>query len=367
MTIALLRFPFLVQKVIFEEIDLLAVLSIAMLSKKSNATARACLRQHKYHLRYFENVSFQLVRKFSNEDGNTLVLALLDRSLVESPYQLWPIGYQEVPIESTSNESSGTILTLTKVYCDNTSDFAMETLQYLSRLLPKLSLTLKLKTQNVETFRRIMQSVRSVNELKEIDVGSFDNGSGPQDELVKLILDESHRAKNLFVYFQTSDNFVYPTSVPFSFDSVFMTTPGWISRDHFIRMFLSCKKVQLQWKDFDDEDLTAIFKAWTEGSSLEYLEFVGAGIFHQGKTLDNILEEFPGAVPVRIAEIPTGLSTGLHFVRFGEGKCYLIQRKNGQTKALVCIYHYSVILTTNFQIGNEVDVLAARIEEELHF
>ncbi|EGT57593.1 hypothetical protein CAEBREN_18177 [Caenorhabditis brenneri] len=360
MTIALLRFPFLVQKVIFEEIDLLAVLSIKMLSKKFDETVRVCLRHHKYHLRYVEDVSFRLERKFSNEDGgNMLVLALLNRSLVELPCQLWRIGDQEVPVESTSNESNGTISTLTKVYCDSVSDFAMETLQYLSRLLPKLSLTLKLKTENVETFRKIMQSVRSVNELKEIEVGTFDgSGLGPQDELVKLILDESRRTKNLFLYFPTSDNFVYPTSVPFSFDSVLMATAGWVSRDHFIKMFLSCKKVQLQWKNFDFEDLNAIFKAWIEGSSLEYLEFVGTS---KGKTLDSILEKFPGAVPVRIAKIPF---KGPQFVRFDEGKCYLIQRNNEQ--ALVCIFKYSVILTTNFQIGNEVDELVARIGE-LHF
>ncbi|CAL2027981.1 unnamed protein product [Caenorhabditis brenneri] len=366
MTIGLHRFPFLVQKVIFEEIDLLAVLYITTLSKKSKATAIACLRHHKYHLRYVEDHSFQLERKFLHEDGHVLVLVLIDQTPPPFPCQIWRIGNQEVPVESTSNESSGTISTITHVYSDNLFDFATETLQYLSRLLSKLSVTIKLKARSVDIFRRTMKSVESAGEIEEINVEEnvWDRDPVSQNELVKSVLDESQKAKKLCVTIPTPDNFEYPTSVPFKFDSISMASTGWISRNHFIKLFLSCKKVQLKWKNFNDEDLAAIFKAWTEGSPLEVLQFLGTQHFYIGKTLDRILEGIPGATPVKNAIVSPGMFTGPRIITFGEGKCYRIQQRDGQTTALVFIYIYSVVLSTKFQIGKEVDEMVARIEEE---
>ncbi|CAL2027982.1 unnamed protein product [Caenorhabditis brenneri] len=338
MTISLLRFPFLVQRQIFEEMGLLEA--------------------------YVQDDSFRLERQFLKENGNTLFLEL--QCFLEPRFQLWRIGNQEVPIISRSIESNGKISTFAQVYPDNYLNFAAETLQFLSRLLPKLSLTLKLKAQNVECFRRTMQSVESVEEIKEISIvrSSWIKNPFPQDELVKLVLDESQRVKNLTVKVQTSDNFEYPTSLPFNFDSISMTSSGWISRDHFIKLFMSCKKVQLQWKNFNEEDLVAIFKAWTEGSLLEVLQFVGAPNFYRGKTLDSILEELPGAAPIRNAIISLGICRRPRVVRFGEGKCFLIQQNDEQTTALVCIVYQSVILTTDFKIGKEVDEMLARIEAE---
>ncbi|CAL2027979.1 unnamed protein product [Caenorhabditis brenneri] len=366
MTIALLRFPFLVQKQIFEEIDLLSVLSITMLSKKSHATARACLRHHNYHLRYVEDQSIRLERKFEKEDGHILILVLIGQTPPPFPFELWRIGNQEIAIESTRNESRGTISTITHVYSDNILDFATETLQYLSRLLPKLSVTLELKARSVESFRKTMKSVESASEIKEINVEEHAWNRDPvsQNEFVKLVLDECQQAKKLCIIIQTPDNFEYPTSVQFKFDSISMVSAEWVSRDHFIKLFLSCKKVQLYSKNFNDEDLAAIFKAWTEGSSLEYLEFVGLGTFYRGKTLNSSLEVLPGAAPVKNALIQTEVFTRSHVETFGEGKCCLIQQNDKQKTALVCINYKSVILTTDFKIGKEVDEMAARIEEE---
>ncbi|EGT57621.1 hypothetical protein CAEBREN_21545 [Caenorhabditis brenneri] len=250
MTIGLLRFPFLVQKQIFEEIDLLAVLSITMLSKKSHATAKACLRHHKYHLCYDEDYSILLERKFETEDGHTLDLVLIDQARPLFPYQLWRIGNQEVLIKSTSIESNGSITTLTQVYCDNILDFAMETLQYLSRLLPKLSVTMELKARSVDNFRKTMQSVKSAGEMEEISVVEHIRDRDPvsQHELVKLVLDECQRVKHLTVAIPTPDNFEYPTNMPFNFDSISMDTARWVSKEHFIKLFLSCKQVELHSK-----------------------------------------------------------------------------------------------------------------------
>ncbi|CAL2027980.1 unnamed protein product [Caenorhabditis brenneri] len=366
MTISLLRFPFLVQKVIFEEIDLLALISITMLSKKSKATASACLRHHKYHLRYYEDYSIRLERKFEKEDGQLLVLVLIDPTPPLCPHQMWRIGNQEVLIKSKINESNGTVSTLTHVHSDNVSDFATETLQYLSRLLPKISVTLKLKARTVDTFRKTMKSVKGAGEIKDIKIVEqfWDRDPVSQNELVKLVLDKSQRAKNLSVYFLTAENFEYPLSVPFKFDYVSMISTRWISRDHFIKLFLSCKKVDLKWKNFNDEDLAAIFKAWTEGSPLEVLQFLGTQHFYIGKTLDRILEGIPGATPVKNAIVSPGMFTGPRIITFGEGKCYLIQQNNGQTTALVYNVYQSIMLSTKFQIGKEVDEMVARIEAE---
>ncbi|CAL2027978.1 unnamed protein product [Caenorhabditis brenneri] len=366
MTIGLLRFPFLVQKQIFEEIDLLAVLSITMLSKKSHATAKACLRHHKYHLCYDEDYSILLERKFETEDGHTLDLVLIDQARPLFPYQLWRIGNQEVVIKSTSIESNGSITTLTQVYCDNILDFAMETLQYFSRLLPKLSVTMELKARSVHTFRRTMQSVESAAEIEEINVEEhvWDRDPVSQHELVKLVLDECQRVKQLTVKVQTPNNFEYPTSMPFNFDSVSINTAGWISREHFIKLFLSCKQVELHSKNFNDEDLTAIFKSWTEGSRLEYLQFDGTFGFYNGKTLIEIVGELPGATAVRNAIVSTGSTPRV--VTFGEDECFLIQQNDGQTRALVYIFYQTIMLSTNFRIGKDVDEHAARIEEERH-
>ncbi|EGT57584.1 hypothetical protein CAEBREN_04621 [Caenorhabditis brenneri] len=365
MTIGLLRFPFLVQKVIFEEIDLLSALTIAMLSKKSHATVRTCLRHHNYHLRYDEDYSIRLERKFGKKDGHALVLFLIDQDRPLFSCQLWRIGSQEVFTKSMSTESNGSISTRTSVCCDNKLDFATETLQYLSRLLPKLSLTLKLKARSVETFRKTMKSVESAEEINEISVVEhvWDRDPVSQNEFVKVVLDESQRAKNLSVHFLPSNNFEYPTSVPFKFDYVSMISTSWISRDHFIKLFLSCKKVHLKWKNFEDEDLAAIFKAWTEGSPLEVLQFLGTQNFYLGKILD-FLKQLPGAAPVKNAIISTGIFTRPSIITFGEGKCYLIQQSNGQKTALVYTVYQSIMLSTKFQIGKEVDEMVARIEAE---
>ncbi|CAL2027984.1 unnamed protein product [Caenorhabditis brenneri] len=258
MTISLLCFPFLVQKVIFEEIDLLAVLSITMLSKKSQATARACLRHHKYHLGYDEDYSIQLERKFEKEDGHILDLVLNDGARPLFPCQEWRIGSQEVLIKSTS----------------------------------------------------------------------------------------------------------YPTSMPFNFDSISMDTARWVSKEHFIKLFLSCKQVELDSKNFNNADLTAIFKSWTEGSRLEYLQFEGTFGFYHGKTLTEVVRELPGATAVRNAIVPAGST--FRTVTFGEDECFLIQQNDGQTRALVYIVYRTIVLSTNFQIGKDVDEHAARIEEGRH-
>ncbi|CAL2027975.1 unnamed protein product [Caenorhabditis brenneri] len=270
------------------------------------------------------------------------------------PIKIFTLYYQE-------------IITVVHIYCQSKPDFALKILQRLLNFLPKVSLTLKFKSQNVESFRRTMESVEGVNEIKEIDFGYFfwHPDQVPHDELVKLILEKSQRAKSLRVTVSTSDKFEYPTSgVPFKFDSVSMACTDWISRDHFIELFLSCKKVELHWKDFDDEDLAAIFRAWTEGSALKFLRFTGTDNFYQRKTLDNILKEHPGAAPVKNALIQTEVFTRSHVETFGEGKCFLIQRNDAQTTALVCILTQSIILTTDFKIGKEVDEMVARIEEE---
>ncbi|CAL2027977.1 unnamed protein product [Caenorhabditis brenneri] len=365
MTISLLRLPFLVQRQIFEETGLLEALSIAMLSKKSQATVRACLRHHKYHLRYVEDKNIRLERKFLNGNGHILVLLLNDQTPPPASFQQWRFGSHEVAIKSKSKESNGVIATFTNVVTDNISNFATGILQYLSSLRPKLSLTLE--NSNAEKIRRIVQSVESVKEIKDINFVRpyWNRNKGPQDELVKLVLDECQRAKNLNVAIPTSDSFVYPiTTMPFNFDSIFMTTARWVSREHFIKMFLSCKKVQLQWKNFTDDDLTAIFKAWTEGSRLEYLELEGTFDFYRGKKLGSVFRQFPGAAPVRNAIVPEWSIPISEVVRFGEGKCYRMQQRDAQTTALVCINNKSVILTTDFKIGKEVDEMAARIEEE---
>ncbi|CAL2027983.1 unnamed protein product [Caenorhabditis brenneri] len=366
MTISLLRFPFLVQKEIFEEIDLLAVLSITTLSKKSQAIVIACLRHHKYHLCYDEDYNILLERKFGKEDGHILNLVLIDQARPLFPCQLRRIGNQEVPIKSTTIESNGLITTLTEVYCDNILDFAMETLQYLSRLLPRLSVTMELKAHDVDTFRRTMRSVESVGEIKEITVvESFRNRyPDPQDEYVKLVLEESQRVKQLAIRVRTSDNFEYPTRVPFQFDSISMVSAGWISREHFIKLFLSCKTVVLERKNFNNEDLVAIFKSWTDGSRLEYLQFHGTFGFYHGKTLTEIVGELPGATAVRNAIVPTGST--FRVVTFGEDECFLIQQSDGQTRALVYIVYHTIMLSTNFRIGKDVDEEVARIEEERH-
>ncbi|EGT57553.1 hypothetical protein CAEBREN_06920 [Caenorhabditis brenneri] len=365
MTIRLLRFPFLVQKQIFEEMGLLEALSIAMLSKKSQATVRACLRHHKYHLRYVDDQNIRVERKLPNGNGHILVLLLNDRTPPPVSFQLWRFGNHEVAIKSKSKESNGVIATFTNVVSDNISNFATEILQYLSSLRPKLSLTLGIS--NAEKIRRIMKSVESVEEIKKISVlrPSWNSNKSPHDELVKLVLDECQRAKNLSVSIPTSDNFVYPiTTMPFNFDSIFMSTARWVSREHFIKMFLSCKKVQLQWKNFTDEDLTAIFKSWTEGSRLEYLELEGTFDFYRGKKLGGVFRGIPGAAPVRNAIVPGWSIPNSEVVSFGGGKCYRVQQRDGQTTALVCINYKSVILTTDFKIGKEVDDMVARIEEE---
>ncbi|EGT57642.1 hypothetical protein CAEBREN_01311 [Caenorhabditis brenneri] len=337
-----------------------------MLSKKSHATAKVCLRHHKYHLWYDEDYSILLERKFETEDGHVLNLVLNDGARPLFPCQQWRIGNQEVPIKSTSIESNGSITTLTEVYCDNILDFAIETLQYLSRLLPRLSVTMELKAHDVDTFRRTMRSVESVGEIKEITVvESFRNRyPDPQDEYVKLVLEESQRVKQLAIRVRTSDNFEYPTSMPFNFDSVSINTAGWISREHFIKLFLSCKTVVLDRKNFNNEDLVAIFKSWTEGSRLEYFQFHGTFGFYHGKTLTEIVGELPGATAVRNAIVPTG--SAFRVVTFGEDECFMIQQNDGEKRALVYIVYQTIMLSTNFQIGKDVDEHAARIEEVRH-
>ncbi|EGT57588.1 hypothetical protein CAEBREN_25920 [Caenorhabditis brenneri] len=345
MPLALLRFPFLIQKVIFEEIDLLAVLSITTLSKKSRATARetACLRHYKFHLRYLERESFRLEQKFEDQNNNIFDFLLIDQARPPCPCPLWHIGNQEVRIGCS--ESS----TLAYVYSDNISNFATETLRYLSITLPNLSVTLEFRTHDAETFRRTVHSVEGAEEIKEISVGE---SREPQDEFVKVVLDESQRAKNLNLRFSICNNFVYPTRVPLKFDSISMTSAGWISRNTFIKLFLSCKSVELHGKDFKDEDITAIFRAWTEGSSLEFLQFFGNLDFYREKTLGSILEGFAGAAPVRNTFINFWRRGQLHIARPGEGKCYRIQQRNAQTTALVCIVDNYIVLTTNFEIVN---------------
>ncbi|EGT57643.1 hypothetical protein CAEBREN_25830 [Caenorhabditis brenneri] len=367
MNIGLLRFPFLVQKEIFEEIDLLSALSIAMLSKKSHATVRTCLRHHKYHLRYLEDYFIQLERKFGKDDGHALVLVLTDQTPPLLPYQVWRIGEQEALIKSTSSESNETTSTFTHVYSGNLLDFAAATLQFLSRLLRKLYLTLNLKTRNVDNFRKTMKSVENAGEIKEINVVEHVWNRDPvsQHELVKVVLDECQQAKKLCVTIRTPDSFEYATSVPFKFDFVSIVSTGWICRNHFIKLFLSCKKVLLQSKNFDEEDLNAILKAWTEGSPLEQFHFIGTQDFYLGKTLNNILEELPEAAPVRNAIISPEMFAKPRIAKFGEGECFLIQQNDEQTTALVCIVNQSVMLSTNFLIGKEVDEMLARIEEEL--
>ncbi|EGT57562.1 hypothetical protein CAEBREN_07605 [Caenorhabditis brenneri] len=369
MPIKLLRFPFLVQKLIFEEVDLLAVISITMLSKKSNAIARACLSHHRYHLKYMQDDYFQLERKFVNEDGNTLILDFHNGKYchLRSPYQLCRIGKQEVAIESTRTDPDGTLTARTHVFSENYDDFTIETLRYLSTLLPKLSLGLTLRVLDAETFRRTMQSIESVEEIKEMNaVGpSWHRTPVYQDEVAKLVLDECRRAKKLRLAIHTSEDFVYPTTtMPFNFDSINVTSAHWVSRELFIKLFLSCKTVVLDNKDFNDADLTSIFKAWTEGSRLEYLELDGTLNFDQGKTLNSVFEEFPRAAPVKNAIVPAASIRDSWLVKFGEGRCYRIQQRDGQTTALVYIHNYAALLSTKFQIGKEVDEMAAQLEED---
>ncbi|CAL2027985.1 unnamed protein product [Caenorhabditis brenneri] len=324
-------------------------LSIATLSKKSEAIARACIRHHKYHLTYVQD------NWLHNQIWCSLTM----------PYQLWRIGNQEVAIESTSTEPDGTISAHTHVFSDNYDDFTIEILQYLSRLLPKLSLTLTLKVSDAETFRRTMQSVESAEEIEELRVSgpSWHTIPGDQDEMAKVVLDECQRAKKLRFSIHTSDNFVYPIGKPFNFDSIDVTGAHWVSREHFITLFLSCKTVVLDRMNFNDADLTAIFKSWTEGSRLEYLELDGTLNFDQGKTLDTVFEEFPGAAPVKNAIVPAVSIRDSCLVKFGEGKCYRIQQRDGQTTALVYVIFQTVMLSTNFQIGKEVDEMTARNDE----
>ncbi|CAL2027976.1 unnamed protein product [Caenorhabditis brenneri] len=369
MTIGLLRFPFLVQKQIFEKIDLLAVISITMLSKKSHATARACLSHHKYHLKYVQDNYFRLERTFLNEYGNTLILDLHNQKycLLRMPHQVWRIGNQEVAIESMTTDPDGTLTASTHVFSDNYVDLTTETLRYLSTLLPKLSLTLTLTVSDAETFRRIMKSVESVEEIEEMNVHgpSWHRVPVYLDEVAKLVLDECRRAKKLRLAVHTSENFVYPTTtMPFDFDSINVTSAHWVSREHFIKLFLSCKTVVLDRKDYNDADLIAIFKAWTEGSRLEYLSLHGTVPFYIRTRLDNILKEIPGAVPVRNAIVPAVSIRDSRLVKFSEGKCYRIQQRDGQATALVFIYLYSAMLTTKFQIGEEVDEMAAELGED---
>ncbi|EGT57568.1 hypothetical protein CAEBREN_00984 [Caenorhabditis brenneri] len=224
-----------------------------------------------------------------------------------------------------------------------------------------------LNVSDAEAFRRTIQSVESAEEIKELNVHgpSWHRTPVYQDEVAKLVLDECRRAKKLRLAIYTSKNFVYPTTaMPFNFDLINVTSAHWVPREHFIKLFLSCKKVHLQRKNFTDEDLTAIFKAWTEDSRLEYLQLNGLWNFYQGKTLGSVFEEFPGAAPVRKAIVPVELFKDSLVVKFGEGKCYWIQQRDGKTTALVYLFFQTITLSTNFRIGKEVDEMAAQIDEE---
>ncbi|EGT34923.1 hypothetical protein CAEBREN_16593 [Caenorhabditis brenneri] len=350
MTIGFLHFPYLVQENVIENMNLCAAIALTTVATKPKEIVRTCFRNKKFFLHYDVNDSFTIRRNYP------FIEAYPDQFVIELaakvyPEQSWKF-FDETPISVLTRDEGS--LAFASCYQQSKEEISANIMRYYIHLFPKLSLSVEFKIlPTIELFRRTMRMVEAVEDLDYFGVFDEIEERYPRthDLLQEIIFNECRRARTARFNIRTSPRFRYgyQTHDSFNFDHFSLTHAAWVTKDHFIKFFMGCKRVDLA-VNYSDRNIVAILKSWTKKSSLSYIVIEGHPGFYRHSTLTNVVAHLPRAVRVEKASIIVScFSSEYQNVSFTAGRCYEIKQDSGR-EALVLYIHDFLYLITDYKI-----------------
>ncbi|CAL2048604.1 unnamed protein product [Caenorhabditis brenneri] len=350
MTIPLRRLPFLVQQIVIKQMRLKPIFLLTALSTKMSKIVFLALRLERISLTYNVNRSIEITRQVPDE--HRLDLFHQSKQCLALEYKFFKILKQD----DVSTREVSTEERLIKNSIQTFWQFELEVLmKFILRKSPNAILKLKFGTPDIEIFRNAMQMIKesklitklNVNEIKvEPCLSDLDAiWARTYNDFLRLVLNEGRCAERLHVYHISSDNFVYDINQPpFTFDEFYFTDAEWISKNHFLKLLLTCKSVYLLGVEYSNEDLVEILKGWQESSSLDALYILRLD-FNYELDLETIMQQFPQARIVRCARFPSDSPN--RNTEFFSKQCFEIQKWNGEQKLIIYDARGEIIITSH--------------------
>ncbi|CAL2027974.1 unnamed protein product [Caenorhabditis brenneri] len=339
MTIGLLHFPILVQEAIVQNMRLLEAFILSTLSKKTFRTVSLSFRRQNFDLMYNVKGLFRLEKvPYLNEDSE-FKIELIEYQKKEDIYKRPDPNVLPVQV----------LEKLVGVFSPK------EITEFIISLLRNVRLMLAIKSTNVETFRNVLEIFKPIKEIDEIEILRPIDSKHDDDELTRLVLEEARCAKVLRTDLKTTSNFTYDytKNEPFSFDVISWFAGRWITKNHILTLFMNCKAVSLPEIDYEDAEIAEILQKWKEGSKLEWFRISRCKL-RKPDLLTNLVKHFPGATPIRKAQVNIYDQRDLLVIDFRDDTCFMVQRHDG-TEFLVYFIGSLAGFTKDFKIGEDID------------
>ncbi|CAL2048302.1 unnamed protein product [Caenorhabditis brenneri] len=204
-TIKLLRFPYLVQNAIADNMDLHEIFALSTISQRSERIAKQCLSRQQVYMRYAVDNYLLIQRVY--------------------PYQYWKLLNQDSVTVKVFNSEKSKQTTL-QTYWENKEDSAGKILQYVLELFPRHSFDLYFEPNHtvevLQTNMKLMENVNSLNSVGVTNSASNPSEFPPNDELCEAVLAITRRPRVLYLDMTTTDGYLYdpPANVSFNYDIV---------------------------------------------------------------------------------------------------------------------------------------------------
>ncbi|CAL2048562.1 unnamed protein product [Caenorhabditis brenneri] len=326
--------------------------SIATLSAKSRAAVRISNSSQRFELiiKVGEKSVISRSKGFRSYDDDVLTILFKSNAekKTEFQYQQWKLFSQDfVPVEVEKIEKFGhTLIT----FWDDTLAITEEIPKYLIATFKKLSITLDLGSADLESFYKMFSFVKDPKlELKHVLVGSYAN---TKDEVVETVLHECRAIEQFSIVGGVSENFYYDlhTRQPFNFNYIHIERPQWVTKDHMIKLFLTCERVRLEEREFEVSEIRDIVNEWVDGCRLKHFEVYGKDEHYQHDFILRLSETFPIKIPIPRAKVYNPERNIHEDIMFPTDSCFLITRTDG-SNGIIYEREKVLFLTTDFEMG----------------
>ncbi|CAL2049414.1 unnamed protein product [Caenorhabditis brenneri] len=337
------KIPFLAQRKLVGQMDLVDIFLLSTTSRRGHRVVQCSMSSMKLRM----NIGDSIVLYKAPEDW--FLFNIRDKRQVMSKNQYHPLklanGIETIVKKERSWCGERKFIT----YWPNKTDAFKLMVEYFLNIFPRSSICLAVEPTEVDKFDYFMQMKPRIEEVLLSYSGDY------HDDFVKRVLEECrHSVKRVKIDCRTTPNFDidYNTTLPFNFESISFANAKWLTPDHFINLFLNCKRVILNNANYKNAELQPICENWIEGSDLEYLEVHG-DYSPNRQTIEESVGALPGATPVTKVELYGVEPQDNRVLYCDDGEGYRIEQANGKA-AVVCVgAHAGLFLTTKFEINLE--------------